>query len=458
MGHEWMKARPGPVWQAFRRLVFICALSLACLAYSPTKPLYAQLPEDTYTVQPGDTLGSIAAQFDVTVGELAAANDLADVDVLNVGQVLNLPRENGSRGALFARPGDTVQSIAAREGLSADRLSILNRIAPEARLFPGQPVLLARDSPRPPMGLRFGAVRIVSVPSAVGQGEAGWLQVEASRPLALKAEWNGVPLGIWPLALRVDGGAGAAAGGEITIWGAYLPVPATMEPRDHQLRLSYEARSGVTVTRSFAVEVRERHFPSQQITLPAEQSDLLEQAILQAELDYLAPIWSQTATPVQWKQTFRLPLSSPFPTTSPYGIERSYNGGALQSFHTGHDFVAPGGSPVVAAGDGIVVVAEQLRVRGVSVVLDHGAGLFTGYWHLREAVVEPGAKVQAGEAIGFVGTTGRSTGEHLHWELRIYGAAVDPMPFLDSPLLSLLSEVGAEQGNEQGEVDRDEGN
>lgn len=416
------------------------------------------MPEETYIVQSGDTLGSIAAQFDISVEELAAANDLADVDVLDVGQVLNLPPENASRGAVLARPGDTVQSIAAREGFSAARIAILNRVAPGARLFPGQQILLARGSPRPAGRLRFGAVRIVNVPTVVGQGEAGWLQVEASRPLALMAQWNGVPVGVWPLAIREDEGAGAAADGEVTIWGAYVPAPASMEPGEHQLRLGYEARTGVTVSRSFLVEVEERHFPSQQITLPAEQSALLDQAVLQSELDYLAPIWSQTATPVQWRQKFRLPLSSSFPTTSPYGIERSYNGGLLQSFHTGQDFAAPGGSPVVAAGDGIVVLAERLKVRGVSVILDHGAGLFTGYWHLREAVVEPGAKVQAGEALGFVGTTGRSTGEHLHWELRIYAAAVDPMPFLENPLLSLLTEDGSEQRNDQGEPDQAEGN
>ena len=91
---------------------------------------------------------------------------------------------------------------------------------------------------------------------------------------------------------------------------------------------------------------------------------------------------------------------------------------------------------MVAAADGIVALAEPLDVRGVSVILDHGAGLFTGYWHLREVLVTPGASVQAGEPIGLVGTTGRSTGEHLHWELRIYSVAVDPMPFLTKPLLA----------------------
>lgn len=453
-----MTARQGPVWPAFDRLLLICTLSLACLVSSPTRQLYAQLPEDTYVVKPGDTLGSIAAQFDLSLQDLADSNQLADVDLLEVGQQLNLPRPNASAAFTLARPGDTVQSIAAREGLSPARLAILNRLAPAARLFPGQRILLARQSPRPAARLHFGAVRIVNIPTAVEQGEAGWLQVEASRPLALTASWDALPIGIWPLAIREGELPDPAANSDVTIWGAYLPAPASMEPGERLLQLRYEARSGVTVTRSFLVEVRERRFASQQITLPPEQNALLEQAVSQSELDLLIPIWSNAATPVQWRQPFRLPLSSPFPTTSPYGIKRSYNGGAFQTFHTGQDFAAPGGSPVVAAGDGIVALAEQLKVRGVSVIIDHGAGLFTGYWHLRETVVVPGAKVHAGEAIGFVGTTGRSTGEHLHWELRIYGAAVDPLPFLHRPLLSPQSHTGSEPVNNPGEDGREDGN
>jgi murein DD-endopeptidase MepM/ murein hydrolase activator NlpD len=68
------------------------------------------------------------------------------------------------------------------------------------------------------------------------------------------------------------------------------------------------------------------------------------------------------------------------------------------------------------------------------VIIDHGRGLFTGYWHLSEMVVEVGQQVDTGDLLGLVGNTGLSTGAHLHWELRIYGIAVDPMQFIDEPL------------------------
>ena len=109
---------------------------------------------------------------------------------------------------------------------------------------------------------------------------------------------------------------------------------------------------------------------------------------------------------IQWRQPFVLPLPFTHPMSSPYGIRRSYNGGPYDTFHTGQDFAAPGGTLVVAPADGIVALTESLTVRGLSVVLDHGAGLFTGYWHLREALVAPGASVQAGDPIGLVGRRG----------------------------------------------------
>ena len=79
-----------------------------------------------------------------------------------------------------------------------------------------------------------------------------------------------------------------------------------------------------------------------------------------------------------------------------------------------------------------------LPVRGNAVVLDHGMGVYTGYWHLSQLSVAPGQEVSQGDVIGLVGNTGRSTGAHLHWELRIDGIAVDPLQFLEEPLFGSL--------------------
>ncbi len=429
-----------------RQRVF-CSLLLACLMWlapqvvMQTQQVAAQSPGDTYVVKTGDTLASIAANLDIPLEVLVTTNQLSDVDALKVGQVLQLPR-GATRSAVIAWPGDTIQAIALREGLSVPRLAILNRTTPTSRLFPGQQIRLLPNTPAAPT--RFGSVKVISVPLVVVQGQAGWVEAVVDRPLALEAGWNGAPLGIRPLAILNEGEASE----EVTVWGGYVPTAASMEPGVYPVSLSYRAANGVKVTRSFPVFVQEQVFPVQEINLPPDKNALIEQEVSQEELDYLAPVWTRTATPIQWRGPFELPLSVTAPTTSAYGVRRNYNSSQYFSFHTGQDFAAPGGSPVYAPADGIVALAEPLTVRGISVILDHGAGLFTGYWHLQEALVTPGEKVLAGDPIGLVGTTGRSTGEHLHWELRIYGIAVDPMPFLTQPLLAVTS--SAEQASDQG--------
>ena len=82
---------------------------------------------------------------------------------------------------------------------------------------------------------------------------------------------------------------------------------------------------------------------------------------------------------------------------------------------------------MLAPASGTVVLAEPLDVRGNAVVIDHGAGVFTGYWHLSQIDVQAGQQVKPGDQLGLVGTTGLSTGNHLHWEMRVHGIAVDPL-------------------------------
>ena len=113
-----------------------------------------------------------------------------------------------------------------------------------------------------------------------------------------------------------------------------------------------------------------------------------------------------------------------------FGTRRSYNDGALWGYHAGVDLCGGLGTPIYAAADGVVVLAENLEVRGGAVILDHGWGVYTGYWHLSAIEVQPGQQVQAGDEIGLAGSTGRSTGPHLHWELWVGGVPVNPLTWL----------------------------
>jgi murein DD-endopeptidase MepM/ murein hydrolase activator NlpD len=136
-----------------------------------------------------------------------------------------------------------------------------------------------------------------------------------------------------------------------------------------------------------------------------------------------------TSTPERlWEGRFLLPISSE--VSSPFGYRRVING-TPRAPHTGVDLRAALGSEVFAPNHGRVVLLGDFFFSGHSLVLDHGAGLFTMYFHLSEFKVEMGGAVRRGDVIGLSGMTGRVTGPHLHWGARINGARVDPFELVN---------------------------
>jgi murein DD-endopeptidase MepM/ murein hydrolase activator NlpD len=127
-----------------------------------------------------------------------------------------------------------------------------------------------------------------------------------------------------------------------------------------------------------------------------------------------------------------LPLAQPldeYEITSPFG-SRDDPFNEQSAFHEGVDFGAPLNSPVLATGDGVVVSAGWRDKYGIMVEIDHGRGLSTRYAHLSRALVHPGDHVTRGRPIGLLGNTGRSTGPHLHYEVRVNDQPTDPMKFI----------------------------
>jgi murein DD-endopeptidase MepM/ murein hydrolase activator NlpD len=165
-------------------------------------------------------------------------------------------------------------------------------------------------------------------------------------------------------------------------------------------------------------------FGSEHIDVPADRLPLLEPEIVEEEAAHVGEVFSRVAMQRLWEDTFIWPLAGQ--VTSPFGMSRTYNSGQ-QSYHGGVDISGDPGAPVVASNHGIVALAEPLDVRGGAVVLDHGWGVYSGYYHLSEILVNEGQKVAKGELIGRVGSTGLATGAHLHWEMRVGGILVNPL-------------------------------
>jgi len=124
-----------------------------------------------------------------------------------------------------------------------------------------------------------------------------------------------------------------------------------------------------------------------------------------------------------------MPLKSEYRLSSPFGY-RTHPITGKKKLHAGMDMAAPKGTPIYAAETGVVTVAQSWSGYGNCVIIDHGGGLWTLYGHMSKILVEKGQTVKRGEKIGLVGSTGQSTGNHLHFEVRKNSEPVDPAPYL----------------------------
>ena len=218
----------------------------------------------------------------------------------------------------------------------------------------------------------------------------------------------------------------AAPGG-----GSTAIVGIDLDQGPGSLPIAVEMRGGAT--ESAAVGVRGKHFPEERLTVPKTyvEPDPATLRRIAREQKRLAALWTKIEPSRLWDGEFVAPTNGP--AGSPFGLRRFFNG-EPRSPHAGIDFRAPEGAPVHASNRGRVVLADDLFFTGNTIVLDHGLGLFTMYVHLSRLGVRPGVLVDKGDEIGKVGMTGRATGPHLHFAVRVGEARVDPAALLGCDL------------------------
>jgi len=197
---------------------------------------------------------------------------------------------------------------------------------------------------------------------------------------------------------------------------------------------------------SYNVLVMKGEYPVQRLTLPKDKVDLDEDNLVRVkgEQERVKAVLEAISQERLWDGGFIEPVRGP--STGAFGRMRIING-QPRSPHNGEDITAPLGAEVVATNDGIARLTVDHFFSGKGVFVDHGLGLYSMYFHLSEVTVRDGESVKRGQVIGKVGQSGRATGPHLHWAVRLNGARVDPYALLKLPLSGVTSLTPQEMRN-----------
>ncbi|MFQ5899396.1 MAG: M23 family metallopeptidase [Candidatus Methylomirabilia bacterium] len=217
-------------------------------------------------------------------------------------------------------------------------------------------------------------------------------------------------------------------------YAALAGIDLEQKPGTVRWRIGLIDGSGRGFEATGTLQVRQRKFPVQRLTLPREQVDLDPPTLRRAreESRRLRRIFA-TVTPERlWQDRFTKPVRVS-DRGKGFGARRIING-QPRAPHTGVDYSADSGTAVVAANAGRVALVAEQFFAGRLVVLDHGLGLSTFYFHLERVDVQEGQLVARGQPIGAVGSTGRATGPHLHFGARLSQARIDPTSLLSLPL------------------------
>jgi murein DD-endopeptidase MepM/ murein hydrolase activator NlpD len=200
-------------------------------------------------------------------------------------------------------------------------------------------------------------------------------------------------------------------------------VSIETKPGEYLIRLAIGNES-----RDIKLVVKEAIFPEQHLTLPDKKVFLSPEDLQRAqrEAKRLKLIWPGT-TERLWSGKFVLPLENDISTV--FGVKRIINK-KKNSSHRGIDIKGKRGERVKASNRGRVILADKLFFGGKTVVLDHGDGIYTIYMHLSEVNVKHDAVVSKGDIIGFVGSTGRATGPHLHFGVKVLEINTNPVSFV----------------------------
>lgn len=462
-----------------RNSLLLVLLLLMCL---PTMTVNGQnsavYPE--YTIQPGDSLGYISTLFGTSVEEIVSVNALSDPDLVSPGQVIKIPSYQGYNGKLeiiVTDLGESFSLLPVKYRTDEQSLIEINNVLSPTQIYVGSRLIMllpdesASVQPATRLGLANNMLE-TSILNSVNPYTFSLINKQANKNLILPndvifAPMNDETLGInlfapelqdvklYPLPL-VQGGTAAIAvnsnhalkisgsigESELTFFsstpGQYFAlqgIHALADPGLVDFTLYVTGEDGSTNSYTQQVLITPGVFTEDPplIVDPAT----IEPSITEPENELVYELISQRTPTRYWTGSFSSPAYYQ-EYNSLYGTRRKYNDDPKIYFHTGVDFAGGLTLPITAPAAGQVVFSGPLTVRGNAVFIDHGWGVYSGFFHQDTLQVKVGDFVEIGQQIGTVGNTGRvngagdyyGAGAHLHWEIWVNEVQVDPLDWL----------------------------
>ena len=436
-------------------------------------PVYAQQDKlPIYVVQSGDTLSSIALRFNVSPDELASNNEINDPNLLAIGTRLKIPGLEGITGILTTQVipfGTTLNSLSRQNRLDKNALIKLNKFTSPAEAFAGIKMVVPIEDDTPALN--------PIAPLASGQSLLELSAINQSNPWVLSylnsidGTWDALPYELLyrlpddqaqittalPNVLNIEIDSLPLVQGETVVIRINTNDTLNIEAEvaGKSLHFFSETTNEYIALHGISAIAEPGAFPfNLQVTPESGQTYEFEQWVLVApgfydndpeiyvdskyvDADTIATeeeVYEQIispATPTRlWEGPFSPPVGEPICIRGWFGNRRSYNDGALLYYHTGIDYGVCADLNIYATAKGIVVYADESIIRGNTIIIDHGWGVYTVYCHLSEFHATVGDKVKQGQLIALIGSTGRATGPHLHFEIRVNGTAVNPLTWL----------------------------
>ncbi|NMC83752.1 MAG: peptidoglycan DD-metalloendopeptidase family protein [Anaerolineaceae bacterium] len=439
----------------------------------PVHPVAAQSGGVYYIVQDNDSLTSISQNFHTTPARIALANYITDVNFLAPGTRLYIPgfddlsglltqttvavgetplslmRQSHSDPSAFYRlnfltnpdaiavgyklytltsesPRTDVR-VPVSSGQTALELSVANGVNPwttlVANTLSGAWDVLPNDILYLPSSASQAAEQVLpgvtdlSI-NTLQQGKTAIFSAQVSSDVQLSGSLDGYTLNLYP---QSDGSTLALQG-----------IPRMTVPGPVSLVLTVTQADGSTYSFQQNLLVKKVDYGyDAPLTVPSETVD---PAITGPEDDFLFKTVAPATATQMWNGIFTPPVVNPNCRPDTFGKLRSFNGSDYSYFHSGIDFCGGVGDKIFAVADGVVVYTGQLDVRGGTTIIDHGHGVYSGYYHQSEIDVKQGDTVKAGQQIGLIGATGRVTGPHLHLDVIVGDVQVDPDEWLSGAM------------------------